>query len=354
MRIRRCFALFVMMHLIILSLALTVAANEEISKRAPEDPLPSWNEGPTKVAIISFVANTTNESHPGYVAPNDRIATFDNDGTLWCEFPDYVPFLFMLDRIRVMAPEHPEWNDTEPFSSILSGKRYSSANFSVNETMLIYVTTSANLTPEEYMSLSADWLNKSLHPRFGQPYTECVYKPMLELLSYLQSEGFKLYIVTGGDEDFVRTFSGEVYGIPSEQVIGSALRLQFIENNYNISVMKLPQIQVFDDGQEKVEEIVQNIGKRPIFAYGNSDGDIPMLQFATSDNSFGMGLLNHHDDPIREYAYDRQLAMGELDRGLDMAEEWGWQVVSMKDDWKEIFKNPNGGLKSGTLFINVS
>ena len=337
MRLGRYFPLFVMMHLIIFSLASTVAANEEMSKIAPEDPLPSWNKGPTKAAITSFVANTTNESHPEYVAPDDRIATFDNDGTLWCEFPDYVPFLFMLDRIKVMAPEYPEWNDTEPFSSILSGKRYSSANFSVNETMLIYVTTSANLTPEEYMSLSAEWLNKSLHPRFGKPHTECVYKPMLELLSYLQSEGFKVYIVTGGDEDFVRTFSDEVYGIPPEQVIGSALRLQFVENNRNISVVKLPQIQVFDDGQEKVEEIVQNIGKRPIFAYGNSDGDIPMLQFATSANHLGIGLLNHHDDPIREYAYDRQLSMGKLDRGLDLAEEWGWQVVSIKDDWKEIF-----------------
>jgi hypothetical protein len=160
---------------------------------------------------------------------------------------------------------------------------------------------------------------------------------MLELLSYLQSEGFKVYIVTGGDEDFVRTFSEEVYSIPPEQVIGSAFRLQFIENNRSVSVVKLPQLLVIDDGQEKAKEIQQNIGKRPIFAYGNSDGDIPMLQFTTSDNSHGMGLLNHHDDPVREFAYDRQSAIGRLDRGLDMAGEWDWQIVSMKDDWKEIF-----------------
>jgi hypothetical protein len=337
MRIKTYLALFVITHLIILSMVSTVAANTEISKKSEADPLPSWKEGLIKAAIISFVTNTTNESHPDYVVTGERIATFDNDGTLWCELPDVVQVSFMLDRIREMAPEHPEWNDKEPFSSILSGERFNSANFSLNETIQIYITTSANLTSDQYIGMATDWLNKSQHPRFVQPYTKCVYKPMLELLSYLRSEGFKVYIVTGGDEDFVRSFSDEIYGIPPEQVIGSALRVQLVEDNHSVSVVKLPQILVFDDGQEKTKEIVQNIGLRPIFAYGNSDGDIPMLQFATSDNRHGMGLLNHHDDPIREYAYDRQLAMGKLDKGLDMAEEWGWQVVSMKDDWKEIF-----------------
>jgi len=329
--------LFTIAQLIILSLVLTVSANDAIFEENAVDPLPSWNEGSTKAAIISFVANTTNESHPDYVAPDERIATFDNDGTLWCESPDYVQSLFMFDRIRDMAPEHPEWNDTEPFSSILSGERSHSANFSINESLQIYIATSANLTSDEFISLAREWLNRSLHPRFGQPYTKCVYKPMLELLSYLQGEGFKVYIVTGGDEDFVRTFSEEIYGIPPEQVIGSAFRLQFIENNSSVSVVKLPQIMVVDDGQEKAKEIVQNIGRKPIFAYGNSNGDIPMLQFTTSDNSHGIGLLNHHDDPVREFAYDRKSAIGRLDSGLDMAEEWGWQIVSMKNDWKEMF-----------------
>lgn len=337
MVIRRCLTLFVICFLNISILASTVSANVELFDKAPADPLPSWNEGLTKAAIISFVANSTNESHPDYVAPEERIATFDNDGTLWCELPDFVQSRFMFDRIRDMAPDHPEWNDTEPFSSILSGEKFNSANFSLNETIQIYITTSTNLTSDQYMSLAKDWLNRSQHPRFGKPYTKCVYKPMLELLNYLRSEGFKVYIVTGGDEDFVRSFSEEIYGIPPEQVIGSALKVQFVEDNHNVSVVKLPLILVFDDGQEKAKEIVQNIGLRPIFAYGNCDGDIPMLQYATSDNRHGMGLLNHHDDPIREYAYDRQLAMGTLDKGLDMAEEWGWQVVSMKDDWKEIF-----------------
>lgn len=314
----------------LISMAIAVDLN-------PEDPLPSWNEGQTKAAILNFVANTTNQSHPDYVEPEERIATFDNDGTLWCEYPDYVQSLFMFDRVRDMAPEHPEWNDTEPFRSIISRERQASANFSINESLQIYVATSTNMTSDEYMDLAKEWLNTSRHPRFDLPYTSCVYKPMQELLSYLQSEGFKVYIVTGGDEDFVRTFSDEVYGIPAEQVIGSAFRLQFVQNNTSISVVKLPQILVMDDGQEKAKEIVQNIGKRPILAYGNSNGDIPMLQFTTSDGRHGLGLLNHHDDPVREYAYDKGSAIGRLDSGLVLAGEWGWQIVSMKEDWKEIF-----------------
>ena len=295
------------------------------------------SEGSAKIAILRFVANVTNKSNPDYVGPEERIATFDNDGTLWCEYPDYVQSRFMFDRVKDMAPEHPEWNDTEPFSSILSGERFSTSNFSTKEVLQIYVTTSSNLTADEYMSLAGNWLIKSKDIQFGLPYTKCVYKPMLELLSYLRTEGFKVYIVTGGDEDFVRAFSDEAYGIPSEQVIGSAFKLQFIENNSSCSVMKLPEILVIDDGQEKAKEIQQNIGRHSIFAYGNSEGDIPMLQFTTGGNRKGIGLLNHHDDPIREYAYDNGSAVGRLDKGLEIAGEWGWQVVSMKNDWKYIF-----------------
>jgi hypothetical protein len=301
------------------------------------DPLPSWNEGSAKNSIISFVTNVTNESNSDYVEPDDRIATFDNDGTLWCEYPDYVPPQFIFYRIKEMAPQHPEWNYTEPFSSILSGERLYSSNLSAKESMLIYVTTSLNLTADEYMSLAADWLNQSRDPRFGLPYTKCVYKPMLELLDYLRAEGFKIYIVTGGDQDFVRSFSEEVYGIPNEQVIGSAMKLKFIENNSSCSLVKLPEILVFDDGQKKAEEIQLIIGQRPIFAYGNSDGDIPMLQYTTGGNRQGIGLLNRHDDPVREYAYDNLSTIGSLDKGLEMAGEWGWHIVSMKDDWKCLF-----------------
>lgn len=314
-----------------------IDTNPKLYCQSVVDPLPSWNEGSAKIAILSFVANVTNESNPNYVEPDERIATFDNDGTLWREYPDYVQSRFMFDRVKEMAPEHPEWNSTEPFSSILSGKRFASSNFSTKEVMQIYVTTSSNLTSDEYTSLARNWLNRSKDPHSGIPYTNYAYKPMLELLSYLRTEGFKIYIVTGGDEDFVRSFSDELYGIPPEQVIGSAIKLRFIENNTSCSVMKIPEILVIDDGQEKAMEIQLNTGRHPIFAYGNSDGDIPMLQFTTGGNRKGMGLLNHHDDPIREYAYDNVSAVGRLDKGLKMAGEWDWHVVSMKTDWKYVF-----------------
>jgi phosphoserine phosphatase len=342
MKISKYLVLFVVALACIPLLALAFESNivdtsPKTSTQGTVDPLPSWNEGSAKNAILSFVANVTNLSNPNYVEPSERIAAFDNDGTLWCEYPDYVQSHFMLDRVKDMAPEHPEWNDTQPFCSILSGERFATGNFSAKEAMQIYIATSSNLTADEYMSLARNWLNKSNNSEFERPYTKCVYKPMLELLSYLRAEGFKIYIVTGGDEDFVRAFSEEVYAIPMEQVIGSAFKLQFVENNSNCSVVKLPEILVIDDGQEKPKEIMQNIGRRPILAYGNSEGDIPMLKFTTAGNRQALGLLNHHDDPIREYAYENESSVGRLDKGLEIAEEWGWQVVSMRDDWMEIF-----------------
>lgn len=313
-------------------------SQDDSSIQETVDPLPSWNEGSAKDAILSFVANVTDESNPNYVEPEDRIATFDNDGTLWCEYPDVVQFIFLLDRVKDMASEHPEWNDTEPFNSILSGERFAFSDFSVDEVMQIWVATSSNITADEYTSLARNWLDKSTNLHFDLPYTACVYKPMLELLNYLRTEGFKIYIVTGGDEDFVRAFSEEVYGIPAEQVIGTTLSLQFIENNGSTYLMRLPEFLVWTDGQEKAKEIQNNIGVRPIFAYGNCDGDIPMLQFATGGDRQGIGLLNHHDDPIREFEYLDYALGGGLDKGLEIAGEWGWQVVSMKDDWKYIFQ----------------
>ncbi len=342
MRANTCLVIFAVALVCIPSLTTALEpevldANPKISYHGTSDPLPSWNEGSAKSAILSFAANVTNKSNPDYVKPEERIATFDNDGTLWCEYPDPVQVRFMLDRVKDMARDHPEWNNTEPFSSIHSGKRFTMANFSTNEIIQVYVATSSNLTPEQYMSLARDWLNRSNDPHFGLPYTKCVYKPMLELLSYLRAEGFKEYIVTGGDADFVRAFSEDVYGIPPEQVIGSAVKLQFIENNSSCLVVKLPEVLVYNDGPEKVEEIQLVIGRPPIFAYGNSDGDIPMLEFATGEGKQGIGLLNHHDDPVREYAYECDPSVGELDKGLKMAGEWGWQVVSMKNDWNDIF-----------------
>lgn len=316
----------------------TIDTDTKLSYQGAVDPLPSWNDGSAKNAILSFVANVTNRSNPDYVEPEDRIAVFDNDGTLWCEYPDYVQNSFIFERIKGMAPDHPEWNCTEPFSSVISGGQLATSNISSFKDLIqIYAVASSNLTPDEYICLARDWLNRSNNSHFALPYTKCVYKPMLELLSYLREEGFKTYIVTGGDGDFVRAFSEEAYGIPPEQVIGTANKLKFIENNGSCSVIKLPEIFVFNDVQEKAKEIQLIIGRPPIFAYGNSDGDIPMLEFSTGVGRQGLGLLNHHDDPIREYAYDNKSAVGTLDKGLKMAGEWGWQVVSMKNDWKEIF-----------------
>lgn len=320
------------LHLVLFVLAIAFMPSSVLA-----DPLPSWNDGAAKTAIFSFVANVTNTSSQNYVEPSERIATFDNDGTLWCEYPDYVQSLFMLDKVRDMAPAHPEWNDAEPFKSIISGKRFATSNFSAVESMQIYLAVSANLTPDEYLILARDWLSRSNNSELGMPHTSCVYKPMLELMSYLKEKGFRIYIVTGGDEDFVRSFSEDVYAIPPEQVIGTALKLQYVENNSSCYLVKLPEILVVSDGQEKPKEIQQNIGLRPILAYGNSDGDIPMLKFATSGNRYSLGLLNLHDDPVREFAYDNTTAVGKLDRGPALAGQWGWQVVSMKDDWKAVF-----------------
>lgn len=342
MKASTCLVIFAVALFSISSLATAlepkaVDTNCRISYYSAQDPLPSWNDGSAKNAILNFVANVTNESNPDYVKPEERIATFDNDGTLLCEYPDVVMCRFMFKRVKDMAPDHPEWNDMEPFSSILSGKRFASGNFSSREILQIYAATSSNLTSEEYMALVKDWLNKSNDPHFRLPYTKCIYKPMLELLSYLRTEGFKEYIVTGGDADFVRAFSEDVYGIPPEQVIGSAVKLQFIANNSSCSVVKLPEVLVYNDGPEKAEEIQLIVGRPPIFAYGNSDGDIPMLEFATGNGRHGLGLLNHHDDSIREFAYNSDPSVGTLDKGLKMAGEWGWQVVSMKNDWKTVF-----------------
>jgi hypothetical protein len=310
---------------------------KEISPQEVKDPLPSWNNCPAKKAILNFVANATNKSNPHYVVPEERIATFDNDGTLWCEKPDYVQFLFMIDRVGDLAPQHPEWKTEEPFSSILSGKRLSSRNFSLDESLAIALATCSNMTVDHYTVLVRDWLNSTKHPRFGRPYSGCTYRPMLELLNYLRANGFKIYIVTGGGVDFVRAFSDSVYGIPPAQVIGSSPRYQFADHNRNSSILKLPEIWSIGEAQGKPINIQLFIGHRPVFAYGNSDGDIQMLQFATGGDQQGMGILNHHDDSGREYAYDRESLVGKLDRGLEMAQEWDWQVVSMKNDWKEVF-----------------
>jgi phosphoglycolate phosphatase-like HAD superfamily hydrolase len=293
--------------------------------------LPSWTDGPTKVSILSYVANVTNASNSRYVLPEERIAVFDQDGTLCSEKPSVFQLLFMEDRVKDLASTHHEWKGQEPFSSILSGKILSEDNFSMQDILRVYAATSANMTVENYTGLVRGWLNTS-HPRFGRPYRECIYQPMLDLLSYLQASGFKIYIVTGTDVDFVRAYSESLFSIPPEQVVGSSWKYRFEENNGSSYILKLPEISNYDVGPGKSTSIQLFIGMRPLLAYGNDDGDQQMLEFATVGDSRAIGLLNNHDDAIREYAYS-QAALNVT----KMAIQRGWHLVSMKNDWKWIF-----------------
>ncbi|HQF15492.1 MAG TPA: HAD family hydrolase [Methanotrichaceae archaeon] len=295
------------------------------------DILPSWNDCQAKTAILDYVAAVTNDSSPSYVPPEERIAVFDMDGTLCCEQPSPFMLLFMQDRVRDLAPMHPEWNSEEPFVSILSGEILTESNYSIQEIFKVYAATSTNMTVDEYSALVRSWIN-SIHPRFGRPYSECVYQPMLDLLDYLRSNDFKNYIVTGSGVDFVRAFSESTYGIPPEQVIGSSWEYKFVESNDTSSISMLPNIWNYDNGPTKPTSIQLFIGRRPILAYGNSDGDIEMLEFATDGNPEAIGLLNNHNDAAREYIYDE----GALNSS-EMAPQSGWHLVSMKDDWKWIF-----------------
>jgi phosphoglycolate phosphatase-like HAD superfamily hydrolase len=301
------------------------------------DPLPSWNSGTAKTAILSFVANVTNSSHPGYVAPEDRFAVIDMDGTLLVEKPNEVQFQFIADRIKDLAKEHPEWMNQGAISALLSGKRSYEEEFSSEENDVMGLAINSNVTADEYISVAGKWMNATKHPRFGIPYDQCVYKPMKELLDHLMANGFKVYVVTGSYADLVRAFASDSYGIPPEHVIGSNFRNRFEENNMTTNIILLPEIWNDNMGIGKPQDIWLFTGHRPIFAYGNSDSDIPMLQYATGKNHTGIALFNHHDDSIREYAYDRNVIEGKLDKGLDIASQWGWHIVSMKNDWKTVF-----------------
>jgi phosphoglycolate phosphatase-like HAD superfamily hydrolase len=308
-----------------------VEAASKTAESAGEDVLSSWNDCPTKTAILDYVADVTNISSPSHVRPEERIAVFDNDGTLCCEQPSPFMLLFMKDRVEDLAPYHPEWKSEEPFSSLLSGRILTQSDFTAKDILKVYAATSTNMTVEEYTGLVRGWFNTS-HPRFGRPYRECIYQPMLDLLSYLRASGFKVYIVTESSVDFVRAFSENVYGIPPEQVVGSSWRYQFEENNETSSILMLPNLWNIDDGPAKPTSIQLFIGRRPILAYGNSDGDVQMLEFATDGSFRAIGLLNRHDDAAREYDYEQGVF-----NVSEIAPRHGWHLVSMKDDWKWIF-----------------
>jgi phosphoserine phosphatase len=315
------------------------ADSETAAASAPV--LPSWNEGAARQSIVDFVEGVTDSASPDYVSPPERIAVFDNDGTLWAEQPLYFQLLFALDRVRAMADDHPEWREQEPFRAILERDREALATIDEHQLVEIVMATHAGMTTYEFEAIVSDWLATATHPRFGVPYTELVYQPMLELLTYLRDNDFKTFIVSGGGLDFMRPFTERVYGIPPEQVVGSAGELEFSMEDGVPTLTKTTGINFVDDKAGKPVGIWRFIGRRPILASGNSDGDLQMLQYTAPGNRPALGLIVHHDDAEREFAYDRDSHVGRLDVGLDEAPDRGWTVISMKDDWSKVFPSPD-------------
>ena len=305
--------------------------------RAAEDPLPSWNDGEHKRAIIQFVEKVTNEGGPDYVAPELRIATFDNDGTLWSEKPFYFQFEFAVYRVKELAPQHPEWKSQEPYKSALEGNLKGMLAGGEKGLLAMMMATHTGMTTTEFTKIVEAWVATAKHPRFDRPYTELVFQPMLELLTYLRANGFKTFIVSGGGIDFMRPWTGRVYGIPPEQVVGTTSKVEYRLKDDIPQLFRLPELNFVDDGPGKPVGIHENIGRQPIAAFGNSDGDYEMLRWTTAGDGPRFGLIVHHTDAKREYAYDYPSLVGQLHRALEEAPQRGWTVVSMKDDWKKIF-----------------
>jgi phosphoserine phosphatase len=308
---------------------------------ADTDPLPSWKDGPTKQAIVGFVKKVTEESGPDYVRPEDRIATFDNDGNLWAEQPVYFQLLFAIDRVKKLASEYPEWRDKQPFKAAVEGDMKTLAASGEKGIAELVMASHAGMTPDEFQKIVGDWLATAEHPRFKRHYNDLVYQPMLELLSYLRDNGFTTYIVSGGGIEFVRNFSEAKYGIPPAQVVGSSIKTKYEVINGVPTVMRLAEMNFIDDKEGKPIGITEHIGQRPIFASGNSDGDYQMLDWTTSGEGPRFGLILHHTDAEREYAYDRDSSVGRLDKALDDASSKGWVVIDMKNDWKTVFPSEN-------------
>jgi len=302
-----------------------------------QDPLPSWNDGKAKQTIVAFVAKVTKEGAPDFVPPAERIAVFDNDGTLWPEQPMYFQLLFALDRVKVLAPQHPEWQDKEPFASLLKGDVKGALAGDERALAEILMATHAGMSTEEFAKIVQDWVATAKHPVTKRSYTEMVYQPMLEVLAYLRANGFKTFIVSAGGIEFMRPWAEKVYGVPPEQVVGSSIKTRFEWRDGQPVLMRLPELNFIDEKAGKPVGINEHIGRRPIAAFGNSDGDREMLQWTTAGKGARLALLVHHTDAEREWAYDRTSAIGRLDKALDETQARGWTVVSMKDDWKRIF-----------------
>jgi hypothetical protein len=303
-----------------------------------QDPLSSWNDGPAKKSITEFVAKVTKEGSPDFVPVAERIATFDNDGTLWCEQPMYFQLLFALDRVKALAPQHPEWKTKEPFASLLKGDVKGALAGGEHTILEIIVATHAGMTTAEFEQIVKEWIATAKHPKFKRPYTECVYQPMVELLAYLRANGFKTFIVSGGGIEFMRPWTEKVYGIPPEQVVGSSIKTKYEMRDGKPVLMRLPEMNFIDDKTGKPVGINSHIGRRPIAAFGNSDGDQQMLEWTQAGSGGRLMMLVHHDDAVREFAYGAESKIGTFsDALMAEAKKDGWIVISMKDDWKKIF-----------------
>ncbi len=324
--------------ILVATLSLAACARApKVEAPAKADPLPSWNAGPAKEAITNFVARATYEGGADFIPRAERIAVFDNDGTLWSEQPIYFQLAFALDRVKAMAPEHPEWKTKQPFKSLLAGDVKAVLTGGERTLLPILAAAHSGMTTDEFESAVKDWTMNARHPRFHRPYTDLAYQPMLEVLAYLRANGFKTYIVSGGGVEFMRAWAERVYGIPPEQVVGSCGGLQFVMKEDKPVLEKLPTVDFVDDGPGKPVGIQRFIGRRPVVAFGNSDGDLQMLEWTTSGDGLRLGMIVHHTDAAREWAYDRSSPIGKLDKAMDEAASRGWTLIDMKSDWKRIY-----------------
>jgi len=323
--------------LVICGFVLSLVTDTASAQGPDAEPLPSWNDGPAKSSIVEFVAKVTTADSPTFVPLGERIAVFDNDGTLWCEQPMYVQLAFAIDRIKALAPQHPEWQTQAPFAAVLKDDLKAVMVGGEAALLELVMASHAGMTTTEFDAIAREWIRTARHPKLNRPYTECVYQPMLELLSFLRSHGFKTYIVSGGGVEFIRPWAEQVYGIPPEQVIGSSIQTQYVVRDDQPVLVRLPKIDFIDDKSGKPVGIQRIIGRRPLMAFGNSDGDFQMLEWTTTGEGPRFGLLVHHTDGLREYAYDRQSSIGRLDRGLTEAVSRKWTVIDMQTDWKTVF-----------------
>jgi hypothetical protein len=301
------------------------------------DPLPSWNDGPSKARIIGFVEAVTDRTGKDFVPEPERVAVFDNDGTLWTEQPAYVQLMFAIDRARAMAAANPQLKSRAPFAAAVDGDMKRLAAGGERGLMQLVMVTHAGMTSDEFTRIVKEWLAGARHPTLKRRYTDLVYQPMLEVLAYFRANGFRTYIVSGGGVEFVRAFSEERYGVPPQQVIGSSIRARYEVRDGRPVIVRLPEIDFVDDKAGKPVGIHRFIGQRPIAAFGNSVGDFEMLEWTTAGSGARLGVIVHHDDAEREFAYDRDSSVGRLARALDEAPRRGWTVTSMKRDWKAIY-----------------